>query len=170
MTYIWRKIRKAFTVFTSYYECKLDDKGRLMLPGKLKAELQPMMHDGFILKRSVFSPCLELWPMKEWENKLKKINELTRFDRKNARVIRSFLSGVRNVVIDNAGRLNIPNELLAYAGLKKDVVIASQISIIEIWDKQRYEREVEVVNDEEFAQLVEEVLGGLESDHKDDNS
>lgn len=158
------KFFKPTTVFTSAYECKIDDKGRLTLPGKLKSELLPILAEGFILKRSVFSPCLELWPKQEWDKKLAKINELTRFTRKNAKVVRSFLAGVKIIELDATGRLNIPNDLMAFAGIDKTVVIASQISIIEIWDKDKYEREVEVENNEDFASLVEEVLGGLETD------
>jgi MraZ protein len=90
-------------VFTSTYDCKIDDKGRVSLPGKLKSELMPVMADGFILKRSVFSPCLELWPKQEWDKKLASINELTRFNRKNAKVVRSFLAGVKSVEFDSAG-------------------------------------------------------------------
>jgi len=153
-------------VFTSTYECKVDDKGRLTLPGKLKTELMPVLPQGFILKRSVFSPCLELWPRQEWDKKLAKINELTRFTRKNAKVVRSFLAGVKTVELDASGRLNIPNDLLEFAGIDKNVVVASQISIIEIWDKEKYEREVEVENNEEYAEMVEQVLGGLETEQK----
>jgi MraZ protein len=153
-------------VFTSTYDCKIDDKGRVSLPGKLKSELMPVLADGFILKRSVFSPCLELWPKQEWDKKLASINELTRFNRKNAKVVRSFLAGVKSVEFDSSGRLNIPNDLMAFAGIEKTVVIASQISIIEIWDKTRYEQEVEIVNDDNYAQLVEEVLGSLDSNQK----
>ncbi|HPE34681.1 MAG TPA: division/cell wall cluster transcriptional repressor MraZ [Bacteroidales bacterium] len=153
-------------MFTSTYECKVDDKGRLTLPGKLKTELMPVLPQGFILKRSVFSPCLELWPRQEWDKKLAKINELTRFTRKNAKVVRSFLAGVKTVELDASGRLNIPNDLLEFAGIDKNVVVASQISIIEIWDKEKYEREVEVENNEEYAEMVEQVLGGLETEQK----
>ncbi len=174
---IWKNVGKIVlhlaiflipqTVFTSTYECKVDDKGRLMLPGKLKSELMPVLADGFILKRSVFSPCLELWPKKEWDKKLAKINELTRFTRKNAKVVRSFLAGVKSVEFDATGRLNIPNDLITFAGIDKNVVIASQISIIEIWDKAKYEQEVILENDEDFATLVEDVLGGLENDQNE---
>ncbi|NCC71999.1 MAG: division/cell wall cluster transcriptional repressor MraZ [Sphingobacteriia bacterium] len=153
-------------MFTSTYECKVDDKGRLTLPGKLKTELMPVLPQGFILKRSVFSPCLELWPRQEWDKKLAKINELTRFTRKNAKVVRSFLAGVKTIELDASGRLNIPNDLLEFAGIDKNVVVASQISIIEIWDKEKYEREVEVENNEEYAEMVEQVLGGLETEQK----
>ena len=56
------------------YECKADAKGRLMLPVALKKQLSPVMQNGFVLKRSVFQTCLELYPMSEWESLMQKIN------------------------------------------------------------------------------------------------
>jgi len=47
------------------YECKIDAKGRVMLPSALKKQLLPILEKGFVLKRSVFQPCLELYPMDE---------------------------------------------------------------------------------------------------------
>lgn len=65
------------------YECKVDAKGRLMMPAPLKKQLTASLQDGFVLKRSVFQPCLELYPMVEWDAMMKKINKLNRFVKKN---------------------------------------------------------------------------------------
>lgn len=162
MVYIWRLIKRLKTVLTSNFECKIDSKGRLMIPGKLKSELAKIIPDGFIVKRSVFSSCLELWPKKEWEEKLAVINKLNRFIEKNARFIRRFLAGVREVEVDAAGRINIPNELMAFAGIERNVVVASQINIMEIWDKEKFE--AEVGSAEDFKKLTEEVMGHIGND------
>jgi len=62
------------------------------------------------------------------------------------------------VEIDSTGRLLIPKNLVAIAGIKKEVVLSSAINIIEIWDKDQYEQ---VLDDtaENFAELAEEVMG-----------
>ena len=65
------------------YECKVDAKGRVMLPSPLKKQLATSLQDGFVLKRSVFQPCLELYPMKEWNVMMQKVNGLNRFVKKN---------------------------------------------------------------------------------------
>ena len=65
------------------YECKVDTKGRLMLPSGLKKQLLPMLEEGFVLKRSVFQPCLELYPMSQWNALMEKMNGLNRFNKKN---------------------------------------------------------------------------------------
>ena len=63
------------------YECKVDAKGRLMLPAALKKQLNPSLQNGFVLKRAVFQPCLELYPMDEWETLMQRVNKLNRFNK-----------------------------------------------------------------------------------------
>jgi MraZ protein len=142
------------------YECKVDIKGRLMLPSPLKKQLQPGLDDGFVLKRSVFQPCLELYPMAEWNIMMQKINKLNRFVKKNNDFIRRFTAGVKVVEIDATGRLLIPKDLVVFAGIDKDLVLSSAVNIVEIWDKDKYEASIDdsVVD---FADLAEEVMGNL---------
>lgn len=77
------------------YECKVDAKGRMMVPSALKKQLSPLLKDGFVLKRSVFQPCLELYPMEEWNKLMQKVNGLNRFKKKNNDFIRRFTAGVK---------------------------------------------------------------------------
>ena len=144
------------------YECKVDAKGRLMLPASLKKQLGSL-EDGFVLKRSVFQPCLELFPMSEWNKMMLKINKLNRFVKKNDDFIRRFTAGVKMVEIDVAGRLLIPKDLVIFAQIDKDIVLNSAINIIEIWDKDKYENAIENATDD-FADLAEEVMGNLNDD------
>ena len=65
------------------YECKADAKGRILLPAPLKKQLATVTPDGFVLKRAVFQPCLELYPMAEWESMMQNVNKLNRFRKKN---------------------------------------------------------------------------------------
>ena len=97
------------------YECKVDAKGRLMLPAPLKKQLAVNLQDGFVLKRSVFQACLELYPMQEWNLMMDKINKLNRFVKKNNDFIRRFTAGVKVVEIDNLGRLLVPKDLVAFS-------------------------------------------------------
>mgnify|MGYP005849717773 FL=1 len=144
------------------YECKVDAKGRLMLPAALKKQLGSLEH-GFVLKRSVFQPCLELFPMSEWNKMMLKINKLNRFVKKNNDFIRRFTAGVKMIEIDATGRLLIPKDLVVFAQIDKDIVLNSAINIIEIWDKNKYENAVENATDD-FADLAEEVMGNFNED------
>jgi len=53
--------------FIGTYECKADEKGRIMLPVSLKKQLSDKLKNGFVIKRAVFNSCLELYPLKEWD-------------------------------------------------------------------------------------------------------
>lgn len=140
------------------YECKVDAKGRLMLPVSLKKQLASVMNNGFVLKRAVFQPCLELYPMNQWELLMQKINKLNRFKKKNNDFIRRFTAGVKSVELDGSGRLLISKDLVGFAQISKDIVVTSAVNIIEIWDKDNYEK---AINDAagNFAELAEDVMG-----------
>ena len=146
------------------YECKVDAKGRLMVPIALKKQLNPVLQNGFVLKRAVFQPCLELYPMSEWEILMQKINKLNKFKKKNNDFIRRFTAGVKIVEIDSNGRLLIPKDLTVFAGISKNIVVSSAINIIEIWDKDRYEQAIDDATGD-FADLAEEVMGQDDNDH-----
>lgn len=140
------------------YECKVDAKGRLMLPSAIKKQLSPILQNGFVLKRSVFQPCLELYPMTEWEVLMQKVNGLNRFRKKNNDFIRRFTAGVKMIEVDAAGRLLIPKDLIVFSGINKDAVVSSAINIIEIWDKDKYEQAIDDATID-FSDLAEEVMG-----------
>ena len=145
------------------YECKVDAKGRLMISSAFKKQLFPVLQEGFVVKRAVFQPCLELYPMQEWNKVMLKINSLNRFIKKNNDFIRRFTAGVKEVELDSSGRLLIPKDLCHFAGIKKQIVLSSAINIIEIWDKDSYEKSIDDTA-MDFASLTEEVMG-----NSDDN-
>ncbi|HRG17919.1 MAG TPA: division/cell wall cluster transcriptional repressor MraZ [Flavobacterium lutivivi] len=145
------------------YECKLDAKGRLMIPVALKKQLSASLQDGFVLKRSVFQPCLELYPMSEWNVMMNKINKLNRFVKKNNDFIRRFTAGVKMVEVDDLGRLLVPKDLVGFAGLSKDIVLSSAVNIVEVWDKEAYEKSISG-DDIDFADLAEDVMGNINDD------
>ncbi len=141
------------------YECKADAKGRLMLPAVLKKQLSSMLSEGFVLKRSVFQPCLELYPMYEWNAVMGKVSKLNRFVKKNNDFIRRFTAGVKIVEMDASGRILIPRDLHSFAGIDNEIVLSTSVNIIEIWDKDQYERAIDDAA-VDFADLAEEVMGG----------
>ncbi len=120
--------------------------------------MSPILNQGFVIKRSVFQPCLELYPMEEWNQLMEKMKKKNRFKAKNANFIRSFSAGVKTVEIDATGRLLIPKNLVEIANISKEVVLTSAINIVEIWDKDSYEKVLEDTADD-FAALAEEVMG-----------
>ena len=145
------------------YECKADAKGRLMLPVALKKQLVSSLAKGFVLKRAVFQPCLELYPLEEWQALMQKVNKLNRFKKKNNDFIRRFTAGVKAIELDVSGRLLIPKDLIGFAGIKKEIVVSSAVNIVEIWDKAQYEKAIDDAASD-FASLAEDVMGQDDAD------
>ena len=129
-----------------------------MLPSGLKKQLTPLLNEGFILKRSVFHPCLELYPMSEWNNIIGEVNKLNRFVKENID-----FTGLKVIQLDATGRLLIPKDLIEFTGIVKNIVVSSAINMIELWDKDKYEK---VINDPnvDFAELAERVMGNKDKD------
>lgn len=129
-----------------------------MIPAGMKKQLSPIVEAGFVLRRSVFQACLELYPIAEWQTLMQKMNKLNKFKKKNNDFIRRFSAGARMVEVDATGRLLIPKDLISFAGIQKNIVISPSINIIEIWDKDRYEQAINDATDD-FSDLAEEVMG-----------
>jgi len=147
------------------YEVKADSKGRVMVPSGLKKQLQPILNERFVLKRSIFRQCLELFPMSEWNKEAEGLGKLNRFVKENNDFIRAFMAGVRIIDIDAAGRIQIPKDLVNYAGIKKNLVISSAINRLEIWDKEAYDNTLSNP-DVDFGSLAEKVMGGINPDNE----
>ena len=146
------------THFIGTFECKADNKGRIMIPISLKKQLSLNTKDEFVIKRAVFNSCLELYPMNEWLLLMKKINSLNRFNKKNNDFIRRFTAGVKSINIDSLGRLLIPRDLISHAKIQKDIVLSSAVNILEIWDKELYEASIDAAAID-FGSLAEDVMG-----------
>jgi len=140
------------------YECKVDTKGRVMMPVSLKKQLSKLVNEGFVLKRAVFNPCIEMYPVNEWSKLMNKLNGLNRFNKKNNDFIRRFTAGVKKVDMDISGRFLIPKDLIKHASIDKQIVVSSAVNILEIWDKSTYEN---VINEAaiNFGSLAEQVMG-----------
>ena len=151
------------------YECKADAKGRVMFPAALKKQLKDVLGDGFVIKRSVFNKCLEIHPMLEWEKVVAQVSKLNRFVKKNNDFIRSYMSGLKEVDVDGAGRFLIPKDLYGFADLQKELVLSSSVNMIEIWDKEKYESSVAKTL-VDFGNLAEDVMGNQPQNKLDEIS
>jgi MraZ protein len=133
------------------------------MPIAIKKQLTPVASGGFVLKRAVFNPCLELYPMQEWMQLMEKVNTLNRFNKKNNDFIRRFTAGVKTVEMDASGRLLIPKDLVKHAQIGKEIVLSSAVNILEIWDKTLYEKAIDEAT-LDFGALAEEVMGDKNDD------
>jgi len=142
------------------YECNADAKGRVMLPVAFKKQLTKELKSGFVMKRSIFSKSIELYPMATWNEMVKDVNKLNKFVKKNVEFIRMFNYGVMPVDLDTSGRILISKDMMKFAGITKNVMMAAAGDRIEIWDTKSYEKFItdSTVN---FEKLAEDVMGGI---------
>ncbi len=133
-----------------------------MLPILLKSQIMPVLNEGFVIKRSMYESCLELYPMSEWTTVMKELNSKSRYEKENVDFIRKFTAGVKPVEVDATGRLLIPKNLITTVGITKEVVLASIGKTLEIWDKDLYEESINSPA-EEVAQLARKVMLGKKS-------
>lgn len=101
--------------------------------------------------------------MKEWVSVMAEVNKLNRFKKENNTFIRGFTAGLKTVEVDGTGRIQIARDLVAFAGISKEVVLHPSVNVLEIWDKGRYEQSVDI-NEDDFVVLTEKVMGGMNND------
>lgn len=140
------------------YECTADSTGRVMLPSAFKKQLAAVINDGFVIKRSIFTKSLELFPIATWNETAARVNKLNKFVKKNVEFITLFNSGMQPLELDANGRMLIMKELAASVGIKKDIVMAAAVDCIQIWDKKAYDKFIKD-NAGSFESLAEEVMG-----------
>lgn len=146
------------TGFLGEFESTLDPKGRFLLPAGLKKQLPEGENTRFVINRG-FEKCLSLYPKQSWEPLFAKISTLNDFDPKVREFRRYFLNGATEVELDSAGRLLLPPALKEYAGLGKDIVLASAVDKIEIWSKDGYQKFFESYSPADFSSLAQQVMG-----------
>jgi MraZ protein len=144
------------TFFTSEYESKLDAKGRLVLPARIKSQL-PLGESQELVIRRGFEPCLIMYPMVEFKKVFSKISGLNEFNEEYRKLQRNFLSGVVTVELDGNGRFLIPRNMLTYAQIDKDAMLVGTGNKVEIWNPSIYEKH-QIQDPGELSKLAEKYL------------
>ena len=139
------------------FECRLDDKSRIILPSALKKQISPEAHDKFVINRG-FEGCLVLYPQNVWDETTRNMNKLNLFVKDHRQFVRRFNNGATPLSLDNQNRLLLPKSLLDYASIDREIILFAYSDRIEVWNKKTY---LELVSNEpeDFAELAEKVMG-----------
>ncbi|WKK57740.1 MULTISPECIES: division/cell wall cluster transcriptional repressor MraZ [unclassified Sphingobacterium] len=143
------------------FECKLDTKGRMVVPASLKRQLPEAEREGLVVNRG-FEKNLVIYTRDEWNKKMAQLSKLNQYNAKNRNFIRQFMRGATELSLDSAGRVLLPKGLLEYAGIQADVVLACQFDKIEVWSKAEYDAIMDADMGDDFAALAEDVMGGFD--------
>lgn len=143
--------------FSGEYECKLDAKGRLVLPSKIKAVLPPEAAETIVLTRG-FEPCIILYSLVHWKELSERVIALNEFVEEYRTFQRNFFRGNTEVELDSAGRFLVPRTMLKYANIEKDAIVVGAGNRVEIWQPDAYEASL-VQDSRQFSQMAERVFG-----------
>lgn len=139
------------------YECKIDAKGRFILPSALRKQLMPDDQERFVVNRG-FEKNLTLYPISEWLKISRELNSLNLYNEKNRQFVRYFFRGATELRLDAAGRLLLPKTLMEYGVINKVIVLVAYGRRIEIWARDAYEEMLDN-EPENFSVLADEVMG-----------
>tara|TARA_B110000438_G_scaffold302790_2_gene361668 strand:+ start:25262 stop:25705 length:444 start_codon:yes stop_codon:yes gene_type:complete len=139
--------------FTSEHECRLDAKGRLVLPSRLKSVLPEASKKSIIIRKG-FEPNLIIYSLHEFQNIYTRINSLNEFSSEQRKLKRNLFSSISQVDLDANGRFLIPKSMIAYSNLKNDVILVGMGNVIELWNPFNYKKYL--INDaDEFSKLAQ---------------
>ena len=142
--------------FTSEHECKLDAKGRLVLPSRLKSVLPEASKKSIIIRKG-FEPNLIVYPLHEFQNIYTRINSLNEFSSEQRKLKRNLFSSISQIDLDSNGRFLLPKSMISHTGLEKDVILVGMGNVIELWSPDNYKKYL--INDaNEFSKLAQKYL------------
>ena len=142
--------------FTSEHECRLDAKGRLVLPSRLKSVLPEASKKSIIIRKG-FEPNLIIYPLHEFQNIYTRINSLNEFSSEQRKLKRNLFSSISQVDLDSNGRFLLPKSMISHTGLEKDVILVGMGNVIELWSPDNYKKYL--INDaNEFSKLAQKYL------------
>ena len=145
--------------FIGDYTCKVDVKGRIILPMAFKKQMPANAQDHFVVRKDIFENCLVLYSIEDWNRQLDKIRKrMNPYNREHNMFLRNFFKGTAELSLDNSNRLLIPKRLMDLIEAERDVVLAGQDGRIEIWAAAVYDKIDRAA--EEFADLAEKLMGG----------
>ena len=145
--------------FTGEYCNSIDQKNRLSIPAKFRNYLGPNNDKTFVLSKG-FDECLFLYPLEEWKIVEEQLSSLSSIKDKNRNFIRKITRHANYVKYDSQGRIAIPEILLNYANITKEVLVIGVVKKIELWDQNtlnNYEKQKDFLSDEDFEDLANKI-------------
>jgi len=145
--------------FTGEYCNSIDQKNRLSIPAKFRNYLGPNNDKTFVLSKG-FDECLFLYPLEEWKIVEQQLSSLSSIKDKHRNFIRKITRHANYVKYDSQGRIAIPELLLNYANISKEILVIGVVKKIELWDQNtlnNYEKQKDFLSDEDFEDLADKI-------------
>jgi len=140
------------SVFRGRYYHSIDEKGRVILPSRLREVIAEKSEGQLVITN--YSNYLIAFPLDEWRLLEDKIIQQSLFKKDLRDFQRDFMSGAMDCSVDSQGRVLIPPPLREHAGLGKEIVLAGMVRTIEIWSKDRWEEELRRTSAKDFSDSI----------------
>lgn len=144
------------SLFTGEFECKIDAKGRLTLPSKMKSKLPEVSGNQLVLSLGL-DPCVVIYPYVEYRKIYSRIASMNEFNEEYRSMQRDFFRRLEEIELDSAGRILIPKRMLKHAKLEKEAILVGTGNRMELWDANLYDEYI-MKNDDEFSKLAQKHL------------
>lgn len=144
--------------FKGEYEHAVDGKGRVSFPARLRKYVNPQTQDRFTIVKGL-ERCLLLFPEDQWKQVEERLSGINFFQKKGRKVLRNFLRSAEDITLDGHHRLALPPTLKTWAGIDNKVVFIGMGERIELWAPDVLAEEDEALEEEDYNELFEQVLG-----------
>jgi MraZ protein len=134
----------------------MDAKGRISIPAKLRKHISPEANDSFVMTQGT-STCIDIYPLDQWvlfEQRLLKLDQFKPGDAKFIRMISQFAT---EDTMDSQSRILIPQNLIDYAKIEKEVLILGVLKKIEVWNPKIYEAYIKD-SEESYEEIAAKVM------------
>lgn len=143
-------------MFKGHYIHSIDAKGRVAIPAKLRKYISPEAEESFVMLKGT-DKCIDIYPKDKWLEIEARLEKLSPFNPKQARLIRIMLDNAQEDKMDSQSRILLPQELLDHAGIKNEVLVLGVLKKIELWNPQEYEN-YKNKSSETFEEIAAEVM------------
>ena len=136
-------------MFTGEYRHAVDDKGRLAVPSRFRAQLA-----GSVVVARWLDTCLAIFPISAWDELAAKVGGLPMTD-PNARLLqRQLFAGAFETELDRQGRVLVPGNLRGFAGLEHEALVLGSRDHAEVWAPGRCETYSKALEGEAFTDAI----------------
>ncbi len=139
-------------MFRGHHTHAIDAKGRVSFPSRFRDQLVHVGDQRLVLTPSLFDACIHVFPLKAWETLESNVSRQNQFDPKVVLFRRRYVSAAVDCELDAQGRVLVPPQLRAHAGITKDIVWAGVLDKVELWAQERWEQETRV-SPEDLSEL-----------------
>lgn len=143
--------------FKNSYRYSVDHKGRINLPAKYRKTNSSALCDSYVVTVGL-EGCLSVYPMDEWGRLLERLRNLHSNKKDIRRYLRFLFSNASESQLDKQGRMTVPQELLNYAKIEKEVLIIRMIDRLELWNPEIFQSYLEK-DEKSIEEIVEEIEG-----------